>query len=104
GEGLYAIVVAQFLQALLQWLGNEVLHLLCRRSRPHRRNGKHLDREGRVFCASQFQEGKDASCNDRNEQEQSDRLFAHCEGRQIEKLFRRRRIILGALERVVVVV
>src|SRR5207247_11323199 len=79
GKGLAAIVVAPFLHALLQRFGNEVLHLLCRRSGPHRCNGKHLDRESWVFCASQFQEGKDASSNDRNEQEQSDRLFAHCE-------------------------
>src|SRR5438876_6081368 len=89
GEGLYAIVVAQFLQALLERLGNEVLHLLCRRSRPHRRNGKHLDGEGRVFCASQFQEGKDASSNDRNQQEQGDRLFVDRERRQVEKPLRR---------------
>src|SRR5690348_8869941 len=55
GEGFYAIVVAQFLQALLQRLGNKVLHLLRGRSGPYRCNGKHLDREGRVFRASQFE-------------------------------------------------
>src|SRR5437667_504715 len=99
-KGLYAIVVAYFLHALLQRLGNEVLHVLRRRSGPHRCNGKHLDREGRVFCASQFQEGKDAGGDDRNQQEQSDRLFADCEGRQVEKLLRRRIATLGSRDAV----
>src|SRR5438270_12517913 len=73
----------------------EILHLLGCRAGPHRCDGKHLDREGRVFCASKFQEGKDASSNDRNEQEEGDRLFADREGRQVKKLLRPVTVFVG---------
>src|SRR5207247_8724259 len=69
---------------------------------PYRRNGKHLDGEGRVFCASQFQEGKDASSNDRNQQEQGDRLFVDRERRQVEKPLRRILANLGSRDAVFV--
>jgi len=67
------IVPAQLLNALFERLGDEVLHLLRRGSRPSRGHGEDLDGEGRIFGAPQIEEGEGAGEGDRDNQEQSDR-------------------------------
>ena len=83
-DGLDAVVPAQLLQALLKRLGDEILHLLGGRTRPGRRDGQDLDREGRVLGASELKEGVGSRDRDGEDQEQGDGALAHRQGREIE--------------------
>ncbi|RMU85345.1 hypothetical protein ALP22_05585 [Pseudomonas coronafaciens pv. porri] len=57
--GFRAVIPTQFLKALFYFFCHLILHLLGGRSGPDGYHGHHLDRERRVFRASQFEEGND---------------------------------------------
>ena len=81
-ERLGPVIPAEFLHPLLQPFGDQLFHLLCRSARPSRDDGHLLDREGRVFRATQRQEGHDAGDGNRDEQEQRDGALAYGERRR----------------------
>ena len=95
GEGLDAVVPAQFLHALFQRLGDEILHLLRRGAGPGGRDGQHLDGEGRIFGAAELEEGVAAGQDDRDDQEQRDRALANREGGEVEAHHRSADLIVG---------
>ncbi|KWV89513.1 hypothetical protein PFLmoz3_00807 [Pseudomonas fluorescens] len=72
GDGLDAIVVVQFLQALFQAVGYLLLHLLGGGAGPGGGDGHDLDGKRRVFCAPQLAEREDPGNEDRNQQKQGD--------------------------------
>src|SRR5207237_3734754 len=83
-KGLGSVVPAELLHPLLQLFHDQLFHLLCRSAWPSRDDGHLLDREGRVFRATQRQEGDDAGDGNRDEQEQGDGALAYGEGGKIE--------------------
>jgi hypothetical protein len=58
--GFGAVVPAQFLQALFEFLGHLVLHFLRRSARPGGDDGHDLDGEGGIFGAAQLEESDHA--------------------------------------------
>ncbi len=83
-ERLGAVIPAEFLHPLLQLFGDQLFHLLCRSAGPSRDDSHLLDRESRVFRATQRQEGHDAGDGNRDEQEQRDGALAYGNGGEIE--------------------
>ncbi|MNV12153.1 hypothetical protein D3C71_1027440 [compost metagenome] len=78
------VVPGQFLNTLLQRLGNEILHLACGCARPDSRNRQCLDGKGGVLSASQLDEGIDAGKRQKDDKEQRNGAFANRKGGQIE--------------------
>ncbi|MNL21651.1 hypothetical protein D3C87_1429530 [compost metagenome] len=85
--GLCAVVVAQLLQALLELLGDLVLHLLRRGAGPGRDDGHHLDGKGGIFRAAQLEECDQPRQRDQADQEQRDGSLAYGQCRQVEAAF-----------------
>jgi len=56
-----------------------ILHLLRRGARPCGDDRHLLDRERRVFCASELEERKNASAGNQQDQKQRDGSLAHGE-------------------------
>ena len=83
-EGLHPIIPAQFLEALFERLGDQILHLFGGRARPGCRHREHLDGECRILGAAELQEGKCAGRADRDQQKQRDRAFPDSERGEIE--------------------
>ena len=83
-EGLYPIVPTQLLHSLLERLGDEVLHLLGRRSGPHDGDRQGLDHERRILGATEAQERVRAREDDGDDQKQGDRALADGQRGEIE--------------------
>jgi hypothetical protein len=83
-ETLDPVIPAQFLEALFQRFGDQVLHLFGRGARPDRRHRQHLDGESRILGAAELQEGKGSGRADRDQQKQRDRAFPDRKRREIE--------------------
>lgn len=85
--GFAAVVPAQFLQALLDLLGDLILHFLGGGARPGGDDGHDLDGEGRVFGTPQLEEGDETRQGDQADQEQGDGALAHGECGEVETTF-----------------
>ena len=86
GIGLHLLEERQFLQLLLDRVGDLHLHFGRGRARPHRRDVDHLDREERILGAAELLVGEEAGDAERDHQEQNERGMAHRPARKIEAL------------------
>lgn len=76
---LDTIVPGEFLEALFERLGDQILHFARCRARPHRCHGQGLDGEGRVLGAPELDEGIGAGGGQQNDEEQGDGPLANGE-------------------------
>ena len=86
--GLHLFEIGQFLQLLLDGIGDLGLHFGSGRARPDRRDVHHLDREERILGAAEPLIGEEAGGAERDDQEQDQRGMADRPGRKIEMLHR----------------
>ena len=86
GIGLHLLEERQFLQLLLDGIGDLGLHFLRGRARPDRRDVHHLDREERILGAAERLVGEEAGGAERDHQEQDQGRMAHRPAREIEAL------------------
>ena len=86
--GLHLLEERQFLQLLLDGIGDLGLHLRGGGARPDRRDVHHLDREERILGAAEPLVGEEAGGAERDDQEQDQRGMAHRPAREIEALHR----------------
>ena len=86
--GLHLFEVRQFLQLLLDRVGDLRLHFGRGGARPDRRDVHHLDREERILGAAELLVGEEAGGAERNDQEQDQRGMADRPARKIEALHR----------------
>ena len=100
--GLHLVEIGQFLQLLLDRVGDLRLHFGGGRARPDRRDVHHLDREERILGAAELLIGEEAGGAERDDQEQDQRGMADRPARKIEALHRhsprfelRRRHLIG---------
>src|SRR5687768_16762541 len=83
-KGLGPVIPAELLQPLFEPLGDQLLHLLGRGSRPDGDDGHLLDRERRIFRPTQAKERHQAGDGDCQQQEQCDGALANRERGEIE--------------------
>jgi hypothetical protein len=86
GIGLHFLEVGQFLQLLLDGIGDLGLHLLGGGARPDRRDVHHLDRKERILGAAEPLVREEAGGAERDHQEQNQGRMAHRPAREIEAL------------------
>ena len=86
--GLHLLEVGQFLQLLLDGIGDLGLHFGGGGARPDRRDVDHLDGEERILGAAEPLIGEEAGDAERDDQEQDQRGMADRPGRKIEALHR----------------
>ena len=86
--GLHLLEVGQFLQLLLDGVGDLGLHFRSGRTRPDRRDVHHLHGEERIFRAAEPLVGEEAGGAERNHQEQDQCGMADRPARKIEALHR----------------
>ena len=84
--GLHLLEIGQFLQLLLDGVGDLGLHFGGGRARPDRRDVHHLDREERIFGAAEPLIGEEAGGAERDDQKQDQRGMADRPAREIEAL------------------
>ena len=86
--GLHLLEIGQFLQLLLDRIGDLRLHFRRGRARPDRRDVHHLDGEERILGAAEPLIGEEAGDAERDDQEQDQRGMADRPARKIEALHR----------------
>ncbi len=86
--GLHLLEIGQFLQLLLDGVGDLGLHLRRGGARPDRRDVDHLDGEERIFGAAEPLVGEEAGGTQRHDQEQDERGMADRPARKIEAFHR----------------
>ena len=84
--GLHLLEERQFLQLLLDGIGDLGLHLLRGGARPDHGDVDHLDREERILGAAELLVGKEAGGAEHDHQEQDQRRMADRPARKIEAL------------------
>jgi hypothetical protein len=82
--GLELVKILHLAEALLQGIGDQVLHLLGAGSGPE--GGDHQDahRKGRVLGPPQLQEGQETGQGREEDEEEGDRALPYRQGREIE--------------------
>ena len=86
GIGLHLLEERQFLQLLLDGVGDLRLHFLGGCARPDRRDVDHLHREERILGAAEPLVGEEPGGAERDHQEQDQGRMAHRPAREIEAL------------------
>ena len=81
---LDTVVIGQLLNTLFKRLSDEILHLACRRTRPHSCHGQSLDGEGGVLRPPELDEGIDACGGQQEDEKQGDGPLANRNRGKIE--------------------
>ena len=82
-RGFQPVEELDLADALLQRIGDQILHLLRARARPERRDHHHPHGKGRVFRAAELQEGKQTGERGHQDEKERDRALAHGERGEI---------------------